>query len=225
MHQIKDEITTLDASYGSVTGLEWTEDGQILTVGTSSGAVLNFLARMPTIVDASGLRVAYMSSLRELSVVDTFGDAPPVTLPISVEPSFVALGPRHVAVGMNNQVWYYAADATTKGLVNEKEYLSTVDAVKLTSQYACVLSEGRISIHPIDPSGGGDRGSVVRVVVSTSLCFSSIVSEREADGSVCVSLLTDPATPRRYQGHVCGCHRRFLRVRHVVRVDRVLLLC
>lgn len=74
---------------------------------------------------------------------------------------------------MNNQVWYYRADASGRQLVNEREYLSTVDTVKLTSQYAVVLSEGRVTIHPIEsgggPSGagGGDRGSIVSTIKHT----------------------------------------------------------
>ena len=31
----------------------------------------------------------------------------PITVPIDVEPSFVALGPYHLATGMNNRVWFY----------------------------------------------------------------------------------------------------------------------
>ena len=67
-------------------------------------------------------------------------------------------------VGMNNQVWYYRADASGRSLVDEREYVSTVDCVKLTSRYAVVLSDGRITIHPIDASAtsGGDRMMMVR---------------------------------------------------------------
>ena len=83
---------------GTVSNVAWTDDGQILTVATTSGAVVSYLARMPTIVDACGLRVCYMSSLRELSVVDTSNTVAPIPIAISVEPSFVAVGPCHVAV-------------------------------------------------------------------------------------------------------------------------------
>ncbi len=96
--QIKEDTTTVDAMYGLITGLAWTDDGQILTVATQSGTLLNYLAKIPNIVDPCGMRVAYLSSLREMSVADTSGDTPPLVLPVSVEPSFVALGPLHVAV-------------------------------------------------------------------------------------------------------------------------------
>jgi hypothetical protein len=96
--QIKEDTTSVDAMYGVITGLAWTDDGQILTVATQSGTLLNYLAKIPNIVDSCGLRVAHLSSLREMSVSDTTGDSPTLVLPVSVEPSFVALGPQHVAV-------------------------------------------------------------------------------------------------------------------------------
>ncbi len=96
--QIKEECTTIDGAHGTVTSISWTDDGQILTVATTSGALLSYLAKIPNIVDACGLRVAHLSSLRELSISDTTGETAAISLTVSVEPSFVALGPTHVAV-------------------------------------------------------------------------------------------------------------------------------
>ena len=31
----------------------------------------------------------------------------PVSISVEVEPSFLALGPYHVVVGMNNRAWFY----------------------------------------------------------------------------------------------------------------------
>lgn len=33
---------------------------------------------------------------------------PPVAIQVEVEPTFIAVGPYHVAVGMNNKAWFYA---------------------------------------------------------------------------------------------------------------------
>ena len=32
----------------------------------------------------------------------------PLSVDIIVEPSFVALGPYHLAIGMNNRAWFYS---------------------------------------------------------------------------------------------------------------------
>lgn len=94
----------------AISGLSWCPDGQILTVATSAGDVFNFLARMPRVHASYGPRVAYLSSLREVSVVDVSrsGDKP-LTVPVDIEPTIVALGPSHIAVGMNDRVTFYRA--------------------------------------------------------------------------------------------------------------------
>jgi WD repeat-containing protein 19 len=140
-----------------VTMMKYTLDGQILTVGTSAGVVHNFLARMPNIHDHYDTRIAYLSSLRELSVVDAVTRPPPITIGVSIEPSFVALGPKHVAVGMNNRVWYYRCETNSQELVNEQEYLGTVDTVKLNREYAAVLCEGLVTLHLVEPQSQMDQ--------------------------------------------------------------------
>lgn len=140
-----------------VSSMAYTNDGQILTIGTTSGVVHNFLARMPNIHDHCETRIAYLSSLRELSVVDAVSRPPPITISVSIEPSFVALGPRHVAVGMNNRVWFYRCEHNSQELVNEQEYLGTVDSVKLNKDYAAVLCEGLVTLHLIEPQSQMDQ--------------------------------------------------------------------
>ncbi|RLN52430.1 hypothetical protein BBJ29_007206 [Phytophthora kernoviae] len=145
--------------------MSFTSDGQILTVATQGGVVLNYLARMPRIHDHYGHYVAYLSSLRELSVVDTrrnetgSSSSGAIRISLSVEPSFVAIGPRHVAVGMNNRVWFYRCDGSSAdALVNEQQYLGRVTSMKLNRDYAVVLCDGKASLHLIEP-GGGNNGS------------------------------------------------------------------
>lgn len=104
----------------SICGLAWCPDGQILTVATVAGDVFNFLARTPTVHASSGPRVAYLSSLREVSVVDASrsGDKP-LGVPVSIEPTIVALGPSHVAVAMNDRVIFYRASVKDRSQVRE----------------------------------------------------------------------------------------------------------
>jgi WD repeat-containing protein 19 len=152
--EVVGDSMTLD---DEITRMSYTNDGQILTVGTASGVVHNFLSRMPNIHDHYDTRIAYLSSLRELSVVDAVTRPPPITIAVSIEPSFVALGPKHVAVGMNNRVWFYRCEHNSQELVNEQEYLGTVDSVKLNREYAAVLCEGLVTLHLIEPQSQVDQ--------------------------------------------------------------------
>ncbi len=76
---------------------------------------------------------------------------PPVKIPIALEPGFVAVGPHHVGVGMNNHVWFYKAAAVgDTSLVSEQEYIGSVKAMQLNQRFAAVMSEGKVLVHPID---------------------------------------------------------------------------
>ncbi|RHZ21453.1 hypothetical protein DYB37_000111 [Aphanomyces astaci] len=122
-----DAIKLTDAEDNEANLMAYTNDGQILTVATQGGIIQTFLARMPNIFDHVGNYVAFLSSLREITVVDTGGRDAPIHIQVSIEPSFIALGPRHVAVGMNNRVWFYRCDGSNRdALVNEQQYLGRV---------------------------------------------------------------------------------------------------
>ncbi|RHY33017.1 hypothetical protein DYB32_001946 [Aphanomyces invadans] len=127
-----DSIKLTDAEDNEANMMAYTGDGQILTVATQGGIIQTFLARMPNIHDHVGNYVAFLSSLREITVVDTLGRDAPIHIQVSIEPSFIAIGPRHVAVGMNNRVWFYRCDGGNRdALVNEQQYLGRVTSVKL----------------------------------------------------------------------------------------------
>ncbi|KAF0696799.1 Aste57867_12461 [Aphanomyces stellatus] len=150
-----DAVKLTDAEDNEANLMAYTSDGQILTVATQGGIVQTFLARMPNIHDHVGNYVAYLSSLREITVVDTMGRDSPIHIQVSIEPSFIAIGPRHVAVGMNNRVWFYRCDGTSRdALVNEQQYLGRVTNVKLNRDYAAVLSDGKVLLHMIEPTSG-----------------------------------------------------------------------
>lgn len=38
-----------------------------------------------------------------------------MVIEVEVEPTFIALGPYHVAVGMNNRAWFYALNEQQPG--------------------------------------------------------------------------------------------------------------
>ncbi|KDO28279.1 hypothetical protein SPRG_06330 [Saprolegnia parasitica CBS 223.65] len=143
-----DAVKLSDAEDNEANLMSFTSDGQILTVATQGGIVQTFLARIVNIFDHVGNYVVYLSSLRELTIVDTLGRASPINIQVSIEPSFIAIGPRHVAVGMNNR----------------QQYLGRVTSVKLNREYAAVLSDGKVLLHPIEPtSSNGTEGDSMRL--------------------------------------------------------------
>ena len=50
--------------------LQWTDDGQLLAVGTQRGAVHVYLTKLPILGAAYNTRVAYLTSLLEVTVQD-----------------------------------------------------------------------------------------------------------------------------------------------------------
>ena len=124
---LKREAVSPDVTDGRVAKLEWSPDGHILTAASTAGRVHAFLARMPIVHGCHGTRVAYLSSLREITVTDRGrpeSSEGPVVFPVGLEPAFLAVGPDHVAVGMNNVVMFYrvGGDARECPKVNEQEY-------------------------------------------------------------------------------------------------------
>ena len=86
--------------------MNWTEDGQLLAVTTTHGAVHAYLTKLPILGDSMETQVAYLTSLREITIIDEVNKAGPIKIPTQVEPNFLALGQFHLACGMNNRVWF-----------------------------------------------------------------------------------------------------------------------
>ncbi|EFC50007.1 hypothetical protein NAEGRDRAFT_29690, partial [Naegleria gruberi] len=140
----------LDNEYGALNKVQWTEDGQILTVSSNNGNLYNFLTSIPALNDNHGKNVLMLVSLRELMIKDEVNEKVVARFSIDIEPSFVALGPEHVAVGMNNRVWYYRVENSSATLISTREYLGTVEKVFVGFDYAAVLSGGKITLHLIE---------------------------------------------------------------------------
>ena len=150
MSEQRSEKMELDNEFGTLTRVDWTEDGQILTVSSKHGYIYTFLTRIPALHDVFGTRVLFLESLRDLRVKDMVDDEDIARIRIEIEPSFVSLGPNTVAVGMNNRVWFYRLADHNGKLQQTRSYLSTVQTVRLSREYAAVFTEGRVTLHPID---------------------------------------------------------------------------
>lgn len=80
----------------------------------------------------------------------------PVVIQLETEPSFIAVGPYHLAVGLNNRAWIYdltrsqpyTEDAPL--MLKEMQYLGGITSMKLNAEYASVLYEGKIQMHMVN---------------------------------------------------------------------------
>ncbi|KAJ3113682.1 WD repeat-containing protein 19 [Physocladia obscura] len=114
LNDLKDiyAILTLEEDRGGLVGLEWTDDGGFLTVGTRNGNVYTFLSKLPVIGSSSGTVIAYVTALREITIVDQnksgfTGMTFMYKKEIEFEPLIVAIGPTYFAAGMNSRMNFY----------------------------------------------------------------------------------------------------------------------
>eukprot|EP00912_Choanoflagellata_sp_UC4_P001161 UC4_evm1s724 len=172
---------------GELDSLRWTDDGQLLSISTLTGEIYTYLTKLPVIGSAHGTRLAHLTSLQEITISNKINGENPVKLQVDLEPSFVAVGPIHVACGMNSLVWFYATSepGAPPELVSSrdgKEYLGTVLDISLNSDYAAVLHEpGKVQLHMIElsPDMGGDESR-----------YSKMFPEDESSGIIKCCALT-----------------------------------
>jgi WD repeat-containing protein 19 len=146
-------IIDIEEEKGQLDKLSWTDDGQLLSVSTVNGGVLTYLAKLPQLGDSSSTRVAYLTSLLQVTIVNNVEEEPAIKMDVVVEPSFMALGPFHMAVGINDRCWIY--EIRDHGEVFEKSYLGNVTCMDLNRQYAAALYDGHIHLHTIDSTSEG----------------------------------------------------------------------
>ena len=142
-----DFIPIADLEDGRVTDLSWSHDGQILTISTSAGNIYNFLAKMSVLSTHYKTSIAYLSSLREVSIIDVSKRHKPIDLWLKIEPSLIALGSRHLVAAINNRAYYHRISSSSNNQkVIENEYIGTIKDIKLNSTYAAVLADNKVNI-------------------------------------------------------------------------------
>ncbi|XP_066488488.1 WD repeat-containing protein 19 isoform X1 [Tiliqua scincoides] len=146
-------IITLEEENKGLDQLAWTDDGQLLAVSTKKGSIHVFLTKLPILGDSCSTRIAYLTSLLEVTVANHIERELPITVSVEVEPSFVAVGYYHLAVGMNNRAWFYALGESNVKKLKDMEYLGTVSSMCLNSDYAAALFEGKVQLHMIESEG------------------------------------------------------------------------
>lgn len=128
---------------------------QVLSVATANGLLLTYLASLPSVLAAGGTKHAMLTSVAEMTVHDVSTHSSTVVR-VDCEPSFCSLGPRHLAVGLNNQVLFYTHNASPGRLVNRRSYVGGVQAVCLNDTHAAVLTDGRVLVHAVEAGAGGE---------------------------------------------------------------------
>jgi hypothetical protein len=54
---------------------DWSDDGQLLTLSTVNGAIHAFLTKLPLLASVCQNRIAFMTSLKEISIYDHIAKA------------------------------------------------------------------------------------------------------------------------------------------------------
>lgn len=137
--------------------LDWTSDGQLLAAVSSTGTIHVYLSQLKILGDNYGTSLAFLSSLLEVTVFNVHEDVQDsvMIVRIEIEPSRIAIGPFHLAVAMNNKIWFYCLTGTEimNLLTNEREYVGIVRNVKLNGSYVAVqFTNGTLQLHPIEQS-------------------------------------------------------------------------
>jgi WD repeat-containing protein 19 len=154
LNDLKDtsNVIALDDERG-LDHMDWSEDGQLLAVSTSKGNLHVYLSKLPLLGSACLSRVAYLTSLLEVTVASAVEPMSSIAVAADIEPSFIALGPYHLALGMNNRAWFYLLGETNVDLLKDREYLGTVVDMQINSDYCAVRYEGKIQLHVLESEG------------------------------------------------------------------------
>lgn len=201
----------------SVESVQWSDDGQLMAVSSSRGSLHVFLTRLPMLGSAHRTRVAYLTSLLEITVQDQVNEEASLTVNIEVEPAFIGVGPYHIAAGMNNRTWFYVLAPGGPVKLRDREYLGTVQSVCLNEDYAAVAFEGKVQLHVIDSdsvSVSEDRETILFPDKHANLRITCHAMTNEFliygtdSGEICYFFIADWQTVDEHR-HVIGLRKLF----------------
>lgn len=148
------KILTLSDQAG-LKQIEWSVDGQLLAVSSNQGSISVYVTKLQSVYAVTPPRIAILSSLAEVSIHHYSPEklkTNPTTVPLEIEPSFLAIGPYHLACGMNNRVWFYdlgRSISDTPVLIGDREYMAEVKQIELNSDYCAVLCGNKVMLHTV----------------------------------------------------------------------------
>lgn len=191
----------------SIQAVQWSDDGQLLALASTSGTIHCYLSQLKILGDSFGTSLAFLSSLLEVTIFNVHEEVQDSVLivRIEIEPSKIAIGPFHLAVAMNNKIWFYSltgADEDLLGstLIGEREYVGIVKEVKLNGTHVAVqFTNGALQFQTIEPGGESNRVFVYpdgdisgRRAEVTSLCLTNeFLVFSLGDGSIVYFVIED----------------------------------
>ena len=107
-NEITDLMIEFNLDYGIPNKLQFTNDGQILTIATKSGSLMSYLMSAKSLIANYQTSVCFLSSLQQISVCNVLvGNSMKWIIDVPVEPKILGVGPKHVCIGFNNHIWCY----------------------------------------------------------------------------------------------------------------------
>ncbi|KAL0246469.1 hypothetical protein GEMRC1_007681 [Eukaryota sp. GEM-RC1] len=159
-------------SEGSFINATWAKNGGILTVATVSGYVYGEVTRVPALVSSCDSLVACMSSLSAVTVLDCLlpPDLPPGSPPVTVLTASLPQEPAQIRIGLgstlcafiNSMAWFLKGPLINELPANEtgkmevvynREYMTVINDVMLTTDYVAVTLGNRVLLHSFEDDG------------------------------------------------------------------------
>ncbi|XP_073812289.1 intraflagellar transport protein Oseg6 [Musca autumnalis] len=153
LHETEKIITVPDHS--GVQMIDWSSDGQLLAITTMTGSVYIYVTKLPCKYAVSAPRIAILSSLAEVSIYVYSPDKSksiPYRQTLETEPQFLALGPYHLAVGVDKHMWFYDLGKTfgdKPELLSERDFSQSIQDVRLNADYCAVYSRPQLVLQAI----------------------------------------------------------------------------
>ncbi|GET89110.1 hypothetical protein, conserved [Leishmania tarentolae] len=161
---------SLESERGVPDLLAWSRDGQQLFVGTNQGNVTVFTLKVLNVSASYGTLVFSFTSNRTIGVKNLQDNRVVCTVPVNSDPAFISAGMAMLAAGVNNQVSYYeyfipnslpypmvdpaknvsqSSQQAHSVFLRTVEYPSPVTDLKVNSNLAAVVYDGRVQLSPI----------------------------------------------------------------------------
>ncbi|VDK22300.1 unnamed protein product [Taenia asiatica] len=121
-----------------VCSLGWSDDGQLMGIISSRSILHVFISRLPLMsgVSSAGIVARFTSlleiTLEPLCVNMKSNQLTSRVVPICMEPTFMGIGPNHLAVGLDNSAYFYNISST--GVGNASGHCQTYSRGKSEAQ-------------------------------------------------------------------------------------------